>query len=498
MRARTWFLLGGITLIAAVLRFWHLGVRDIWTDEAISISIAQLPWHEFRRVITNREANAAFFELLLKLWTATFGTSETAVRSLSALAGILTIPLLFAMARRFTRDSIGLIAAAFLAVNAFHIRYSQEARGYALATLLVVISTWLFLRMREKRGGTVAYVIVSVIAIYTHMFAVFVIAAHFLSALFEARDVRRRALSALAAIAVLAAPLALFAKTKDVGQIAWIEPPSLAGIADTIWKMSGHDGRVLSTLFLIGVVAGAIFLLSRPRNVISDMPHRTAGVVLLCGCALLPFLLALLISLRKPIFLPRYLIVALPALLILIAVAIAPGVSSRLIRTAQVAIVVVYVALSLHATASFYTTPFDPPPQNWRALVQMVDAQAVSDDTVIFYHPYMRMPFEYARAREHLTLKTRVVFPQIPNADMMIAPIQQMDAREILTHPPTLRTRRMWLIRSSPPDATSEMLQDFLRRNFPFERTSNYGAGVDLFVYSRTASTPAGEAAEPR
>src|ERR1700757_4675040 len=118
MRARSCFVLFVLTLAAALLRFWHLGARDIWTDEAISISIARLPWHEFRRVITNREANAAFYELLLKAWMALFGAREFAVRGLSAVAGALTVPSLYALGRRLHNEWTAAAAGALLAVNA--------------------------------------------------------------------------------------------------------------------------------------------------------------------------------------------------------------------------------------------------------------------------------------------------------------------------------------------------------------------------------------------
>jgi hypothetical protein len=81
---------------------------------------------------------------------------------------------------------------------------------------------------------------------------------------------------------------------------------------------------------------------------------------------------------------------------------------------------------------------------------------------------------------------------------MMVAPIQQIDARGIIERKDLTNMRSVWLIRSSPADATSEVLQDFLRRQFPFEQSTNYGAGVDLFVYSRAASAPTADAVEPR
>jgi hypothetical protein len=206
----------------------------------------------------------------------------------------------------------------------------------------------------------------------------------------------------------------------------------------------------------------------------------------------LPLSLALLVSVRKPILLPRYLIVALPAMTLLAGTAVAAtGVGRASQRFVRVAVFGVLVGLSLRATTSFYAAPFDPPPQRWRQLVETVSAQSTASDAVIFYHPYMRLPFEYSRTRLRQDIAAPVLFPALGDARMMIAPIREIDSKRLL--PPNAgashlaSSARVWLIRSSPPDATSDALQSFLRRAFASESSANYGAGVDLFVYSRKA-----------
>src|ERR1035441_8559384 len=43
-----WLIIG----LAAVLRFAYLGAKSIWSDEAFSIVMAQLPWSDFWRMTT--------------------------------------------------------------------------------------------------------------------------------------------------------------------------------------------------------------------------------------------------------------------------------------------------------------------------------------------------------------------------------------------------------------------------------------------------------------
>jgi mannosyltransferase len=387
----------------------------------------------------------------------------------------------FYLGRRFSGTMVGAAAALLLAVNAFHIRYSQEARGYALVTLLVSLSTMAFVQFREqpRRWTAVWYVSASVLAVYTHLFAVFVIAAHLFVACFDERVLRKRLLLAQAAIALLCAPLALFAKTKDVGQIAWIDPTSLYGIYDAGAKLSGHGPVLLTVLFAAAVLTGTGILITRL--------NRTS--VLICGWAFLPVILALLVSLRKPIFLPRYLIVAQPALVLLAGIAFAGGRSWSGWNYVRVAAFALLIFFSGRSVVALYRAPFDPPPQHWRDLVQTIAAQTRPGDILVFYHPYMRMPFEYSRARAGLRVQAQTAFPPFAGAEMMIAPIQQMDAKRLLTPSRFHAANSVYLVRSSPPDATSNALQELLRGQFPEERTVNYGAGVDLFVYSRVASS---------
>jgi hypothetical protein len=294
--------------------------------------------------------------------------------------------------------------------------------------------------------------------------------------------VRKRLFLAQAAIALLCAPLALFAKTKDVGQIAWIDPPSLHGFYDAAAKLSGHGSVLLTVIFAAAALTGTAMLISAGRD-------RLGTSVLVCGWAFLPAILALLVSVGKPIFLPRYLIVAQPALVLLVGIACAGGRSRAGWNCVRVAVFGLLIFFSARSVVALYRETFDPPPQHWRDLAQTVAAQSGPGDIVVFYHPYMRMPFEYSGERLNLRVQAQTAFPPFAGAAMMVAPIQQMDAKRLLTPSAFGGADAVYLVRSSPPDATSDALQELLRLQFPEERAVNYGAGVDLFIYSRVASS---------
>jgi len=98
------------------------------------------------------------------------------VRSPSALSGVLTVLLVFAVASRVF-DRLGGLAAGFAcAFSIYHIDTSQDARAYALLVALTTAQVLLFLLGLEGTGWLPLFGFIScgVLAIYCHRLASFV------------------------------------------------------------------------------------------------------------------------------------------------------------------------------------------------------------------------------------------------------------------------------------------------------------------------------------
>ena len=74
--------------------------------------------------------------VLAWLWVQAFGTGEVGLRLFSAVAGVATVPVVYAVGRTLASRRIGLVAAALAATSPYLVFYSQEARSYALFALL--------------------------------------------------------------------------------------------------------------------------------------------------------------------------------------------------------------------------------------------------------------------------------------------------------------------------------------------------------------------------
>ena len=88
-----------------------------------------------------------FYYTLLHLWIGLFGPLEGAVRTLSALASTLTVPVFYLGCRRLLDRPTAVIAVGILAVSPFHVQFAQETRMYALLTLEVACVIYFLARL---------------------------------------------------------------------------------------------------------------------------------------------------------------------------------------------------------------------------------------------------------------------------------------------------------------------------------------------------------------
>jgi len=219
--AHVW-ILGGLTLLAAVLRFATIAGQSYWADEALTVHEVRLPFGSMLSAVAHNETTPPLYFILAWVWAHVLGTGEAALRSLSALAGVAAVPITYLCARELVSRRAGLIAAALAAVNPYLIWYSQEARSYMLLIALTGASFLWFIRAeREPSRRNVAWwAVFSALALATHFFAGFLVAPEALWLLWRARSrLVLLAAGALAAVQLALVPLVL----DDTGHgVGWI------------------------------------------------------------------------------------------------------------------------------------------------------------------------------------------------------------------------------------------------------------------------------------
>ncbi|MCA1690502.1 MAG: glycosyltransferase family 39 protein [Actinobacteria bacterium] len=142
-----------VCLAGAAVRFATLGQQSFWLDEAATGRLMRMGLGGMLRALPDGESTPPVYYVLAWVWTRVFGTSEVGLRSLSALIGTLTIPLVYLAGARLLDRRPGLAAAALAAFSPLLVWYSQEARAYALLVALSAASLWAFSAALEPRPG---------------------------------------------------------------------------------------------------------------------------------------------------------------------------------------------------------------------------------------------------------------------------------------------------------------------------------------------------------
>jgi len=128
-------LLGLVLAISLFLRFYDLGTESIWLDEAESIRESALS----PRGIAEHANQPPLYFLLLRGWIHLFGTGEIALRSLSAVFGVLAVWLVFLVGKALFNPRVGLISAFLTSFAYFPLAHSQDTRAYSLLLLLSLL-----------------------------------------------------------------------------------------------------------------------------------------------------------------------------------------------------------------------------------------------------------------------------------------------------------------------------------------------------------------------
>ena len=386
-----------VTLLAAFLRMHALTAKSFWLDEGVSIDIARLPWPRFLHAMWSGEANMALYYLVLRFWLI-FGSSEGFVRGLSVLFSVATVPVVFFLGARLFSRRVGLLAALLLAINAYHIRYAQETRSYAMVVFFAVLATWLLAKNLQEPSSAHwgIYAAVCAMATYSHFYAVLLVPAQAISLLSWRRDEIpwRKLVGSFLAFGVMIVPVAVFVfaiyvlKTGAPPSL-WFTPLQPDSLVLLGIDFSGVYGRLLLSLHVLAMGIAALGAARVRRG--GDQTSEAWGYTLLFSWLVAPVVMVVTVSLVKPLFVPRFLSFCLPALLLLVAV----GISRLRPAVLSWGLFVAISICSIMADIRYYQYDFEMRRQDWRAVTSYVFEHAQPGDSIFFYHSGGEAPFAY-------------------------------------------------------------------------------------------------------
>src|SRR5271166_952648 len=343
-RRDTKLMLWGIVALGAVLRLHALGAKSFWLDEIASVAIARTPSSWFWHWLWTQEGNMALYYVMLRPWLE-IHLGEATVRLLSVLPGIASIPVMYLLGKRLFDRNVGLLVAL----------------------------------PKERRP-------------------------------------RKQLFVAGAIVALLATPVLWVIHIQPIRHLDWVPRPSLLELYHLGVFLAAESGKgVGSVLLVVELFLLVVFFRKmigvwknqgiKPQNQIGDLDAGLKAdsstksssqsvaserdktlvdrdvwpYVLVASGLLTPILISLLVSVVRPVFFHRFLIICLPAWLLACAVG-ACALRHRPIRFWAIAGV---CALSLVSTMMSYSRPRE----DWRGVVNFLIDNARAQDVVLYYQP---------------------------------------------------------------------------------------------------------------
>jgi hypothetical protein len=283
----------GLTLLAAALRFYRLGHQGFWFDEGNTALLVHFSAGRMVGLIPQSESTPPLYYMLAWVWARIFGFAEAGLRSLSAVAGVLVVPVAYGAGAKLVTGRVGIVAAALAACNPLLIWYSQEARSYALLILLTgaALLAFAYVRTQPRPQLLLAWAAVSVLALATHYYAVLAIVPQAIALLAAAR--RNRAVQVAVAVVLLcgAALIPLAIAQNGTGHDDWIAATSLMPRLGQIVPQSligtGMPAHPVLEPIATAIAVGAIVLLLVRGDASERRGALLAGGLALAGMILI-------------------------------------------------------------------------------------------------------------------------------------------------------------------------------------------------------------------
>ena len=262
---------------ALCFNLYQLGTPSIWFDEALSIERARQSLPVLWKIIFATQPNMALYYLVLHYWlsfTRLFGwlPTEFVVRFPSAIFAALSAIVIYLFGRRFIGRMAGLVSAGLYVINAIQLTYAQEARSYSMQLLLVCCSWYAFLAAqtdKPQKRWWVCYVITTTLAMYTHLFSMFIILAQMITycclTVFSnswREQVRNRYHSFITSlVGVFVASLPILIASRHADKTGWLPAPHVSDIVHFLTSIAGGNKiyfLVLSLACLLSILIPTI------------------------------------------------------------------------------------------------------------------------------------------------------------------------------------------------------------------------------------------------
>lgn len=396
----------GLVILALALRLYDLTGESLWYDEAYSVWISDMDIGSLR-ILWEWKIQFPLYYLLFHYWLRLFGQGEWAVRLFGALAGVATILPMYWLGKELFDRRVGALGALLLAVNPYHVWYSQEVRLHSWGVLLAVLSLYAFWRSMQsgRWGWLVGYALVTGLGLHVHYYLAWIVVVENVCYLLHWRRQRwdrpslcRWAFAQLVVLALaIPAAVVFVERFYALRDWSWLEANYRApGLRDAVGLLEAY---VLGMAFpgpkaarwailLVFLALAGWGSLAYGRKVSCEGAEKREGWELAVFALALPVALIFILGQFAALWVIRYLLLFLPAFLLWVAL----GVRALPWRALRLVATVALVAASFYALSGMYGRQQK---EDWRGVAAHIAARAGQDDLIVLMDEECRVPFSY-------------------------------------------------------------------------------------------------------
>jgi Dolichyl-phosphate-mannose-protein mannosyltransferase len=361
-----------VLALAVSISTWLVAIRaPLWVDETISLFLIK---DGFSGIARQMWPDSPAYSYLLLLWTKVMGTSEIMLRVSSILPMLGAVLLLYYSARKLFERDIALIATLIFCVDPITVFAAIDVRPYAFAALATTASIAALVSLRDNNSTWLAMLFGPSAALIVQFHLLFVAILPALLVCFLALKFKqgwgfwRQFNAALVGftLGILPAIHKFEIMYHTSGTHGFATAPGLKPLVSILTV------RGSAAILVLGV------LIEKRKRWVPNKGDRWA--ILLClSLALVPSLILFGLSRATSmhVFLPRYLLVAVPGIALSWALA-ASLIDSRTLRwLCSLVLVAVMAAISFSSTrARLHET-------SWKAALAFVQENASVDNAPV-------------------------------------------------------------------------------------------------------------------
>ena len=376
----------------------------IFLGQSVRLDESQSLWQTSHGLVSmfqliGADVHVPLYHVLLHFWELFLGNSIPVARLLSLLFFVLSIPALYLVGQELYGPRVALYATLLFSLSPFMNWYGNEIRMYSLFTLLAIVNQYCFLRIfREKEGydrnAWFGYLVTCILGTYTHYFFSLLILGQIVFVAthprFYSRAQIKRFVKTGVIVFVLFIPwiVTVLSIHNAQNQAPQLPEPTSIDVANVFTQfLFGFQGVQVDTIIIalwpLSILLG-FWALQKHRSISTETVYLVLSVIV-------PITVAFVVSvLIRPLFLSRYLVLALPATYLLVSwiFSIYPPRMSAVFR---VGLVCVMAGMLVIQTVSAHT----PVKEDYLGATNYITAHGGADDAVAVTAPFTIYPVVY-------------------------------------------------------------------------------------------------------